>query len=217
MGVGHLAVGFASKRLAPKTSLAWLVLAPIFVDLLWGLFILTGVERARITPGITRAVPLDLEYIPISHSLVAGVGWALLLGGIYFALHKNVRVAAVLFAGVLSHWVLDYISHAPDMPIGFSGPRVGLRLWDYPLAAFSVEAAMLALGFWLYVSATRPKNGGGKIGLVILMLVLFAFNAAAYLATPPPTVTPMAIGNLSLIVLLWVVYRIDRRREPATV
>ncbi len=213
MGVGHLAVGFASKRWAPRTSLAWLVLAPIFVDLWWGVFVLAGVERARVTPGITKAIPLELEYMPFSHSLVAGVGWGVLLAAIYFALHKNVRVAIVLFAGVLSHWLLDFVSHRPDMPVLPSGPRVGLALWDHPLAAFSVEAAMLAAGFSLYVNATRPREGG-RVGLAVLMAVLFAFNAGAYFGPMPSSVTPMAIGNLSLIFLLWIVGRIDRRREP---
>jgi hypothetical protein len=213
MGVGHLAVGFASKRWAPRTSLMWLMLAPIFVDLWWGLFILTGVERARMVPGITRSIPVDLEYIPWSHSLVCVVGWALLLAGIYFAMQKNIRGTTVIFLGVLSHWLLDFVSHRPDMPLLPSGPRVGLGLWDYPLAAFSVEASLLALGLWLYIGSTRPQRGG-KLGLAILTVVLFAFNAAAYFAPPPTSILPMALGNLSLLVLVWVCRRIDARREP---
>lgn len=214
MGVGHLAVGFAAKKWAPRTSLAWLMLAPVFVDLWWGVFILAGIERARVTPGITRAIPIDLEYIPWSHSLVAVFGWALLLAAIYFALQKDFRVALILFAGVLSHWLLDFVSHRPDMPLLPWGARYGLGLWDYPLAGFSVEASMLALGLWLYVSATRPKTGG-KLGLVIVMLALFAFNIGAYFGPVPSTITPLALGNLSLIGLIWILARIDRRREPA--
>jgi hypothetical protein len=211
MGVGHLAVGFASKKWAPRTSLAWLILAPVFVDLWWGVFILTGVERARMVPGITKSIPLDLEYIPWSHSLVVDVGWALLLAGIYFALSREMRGAVVLFFGVLSHWLLDFVSHRPDMPILPSGPRVGLGLWNHPILAFNVEAAMLALGVYLYVGATRPARGG-KVGLAILVAVLFAINAGAYFGPPPASIVPMALGNLSLIFLVWICYRIDARR-----
>lgn len=214
MGVGHLAVGFAAKKWAPRTSLAWLMLAPVFVDLWWGVFILLGVERAHMAPESGHAIPIVLEYMPFSHSLPAVFGWALLLAGIYFALQKDFRVAAILFAGVLSHWLLDFVSHRPDMPLLPSGPRLGLGLWDHPLAGFSVEASMLALGLWLYVSATRPKNGG-KIGLVIVMLALFAFNAGAYFTPAPSSITPLALGNLALIGLIWILARIDRRREPA--
>src|SRR5215471_11201944 len=114
MGIGHIAVGLASKRWAPRASLGWLVAAPVFVDLLWSIFILLGVERARIVPGMTKAMPLDLEYIPFSHSLVAVLAWALLFGALYQVLHKDVRAAIVLYVGVFSHFVLDWISHGPD-------------------------------------------------------------------------------------------------------
>jgi hypothetical protein len=177
--------------------------------------VLTGVERARIVPGITKAVPLDLEWYPISHSLLADFGWALLLAGIYFALQHDRRAALVLFAGVLSHWLLDFVSHAPDMPILPRGPKVGLGLWNYPMPAMCVEAALLAAGVWLYLSATRPRQGGGKVGLAIVIAVLFLFNLGAYLGPPPPNVTAPAAGNVLLIVLLWILHRVDRRREPA--
>src|SRR5262249_9023115 len=153
---------------------------------LWSIFVLLGIERARIVPGITRSVPLDLEYMPISHSLVAGVGWGVLFAGIYFALHKELQVAIVLFLGVLSHWLLDYLSHRPDMPLLPSGPRGGLGLWNYPLPAFLTEAVMLLAGGFLYLHATRPRAGGKNLGVYVLLAVLFAFNCAAYTAAPPP-------------------------------
>lgn len=214
MGVGHLAVGLGAKRLAPRTSLAWLVMAPLFVDFLWGALVLLGIEKARITPGITAAFPIDLEWIPISHSLVADVGWALLVAGVYFALRRDLRVAAVLFFGVLSHWLLDVIAHHPDMPVGFAGPRLGLGLWNHPLAGMLVEAGMLAAGAALYLSTVRARDRRGKIGLGILLGVLFVFNAAGYFGPPPPTIAAPAIGNLLLILALWLLHRIDLRYQP---
>lgn len=209
-----MAVGFAAKRWAPRTSLAWLMLAPIFIDLLWSVFILTGIERARITPGITKSVPLELEFIPISHSLVAAVGWALLLGGAHFALQREQRVALVLFLGVMSHWLLDWISHRPDMPLLPSGPHVGLGLWNYPLAAWLTESVLLAIGVFLYASATRARGRTGRLGLIVFALVLFGFNCAAYVSAPPPSVLPMAAGNLSMLLFVWAAYGLDRSREP---
>jgi hypothetical protein len=216
MGVGHLAVGFASKRFAPRANLAWLMMAPMFIDLLWGIFILTGVEQARITPGITRAMPLDLIDIHISHSLVAVIGWALLLAAIYFWRRRDLTASWVLFSGVISHWVLDWVSHRPDLQITFHGPKYGLALWNYPLAAFSVEAALLMAGAFLYVSCTRPRSPRGKISLAILLIVLFAFNAASYFGPPAGDIRLMAATNLSVLILLWACWRIDRAREPAS-
>jgi hypothetical protein len=216
MDVGHLAVGLASKRWAPRTSLAWLVMAPIFADLLWGAFVLAGIEKARITPGITRAMPLDLEWIPISHSLVADVGWALLVAAIYFALRKDLKVAAILAVGVLSHWVLDVIAHHPDMPVLPSGPKLGFGLWNHPLAGMLVEAALVVIGALLYLSTVRARDRRGKIGFAILIAVLLVFNAGAYFGPPPTNITAPAVGNLVLLAALWLLHRIDARFEPLT-
>src|SRR5437763_5915127 len=95
MGIGHLAVGFAAKRAVPRVSLAVLLFAAAFVDVLWGLFVLIGLEHARTQPGATRAMPFDLYDYPISHSLLGGILWALLFGGIFFAV-KHYRAGAVM-------------------------------------------------------------------------------------------------------------------------
>jgi hypothetical protein len=215
VGIGHLAVGFASKRWAPRASLGWLVFAAIFADVLWSIFVLTGVEHARIVPGITKAMPLDLQYNGISHSLVGMLGWAALLAAIYFAGYRDARASAVLFAGVLSHFVLDWISHRPDMPLLPSGPRVGLGLWNYPVAAITTEAAMLLAGVWLYTRSTRARPGRAGRGLATLLIVLLAMNVAAYFGPPPPSVQSMAALNLATVLVVWVLHRIDRGREPS--
>ncbi len=216
VGIGHLAVGFASKRLAPRVSLGWLVLAPIFADLLWSVFVLLGIERARIVPGITKAMPLDLEYVGVSHSLLAMTGWGVVLAGVFFASHRDARGALVVFAGVLTHFVLDWISHRPDMPLLPSGPRVGLGLWNYPLPALATEAAMLLAGVFIYLRITRPLPGGSSRGLLSLLAFLLAMNVGAYFGPPPPSVQPMAALNLATLFVVWMVQRIDQGRELVT-
>ena len=115
MFLGHFAVGFGAKRLAPRASLGTLLLAAQFIDLLWPTLVLLGVERVRIAPGITAVVPLDFEHYPISHSLLAVVGWALLFGAVYFLIRRDRRTSLVLGLAVLSHWLLDWITHRPDL------------------------------------------------------------------------------------------------------
>jgi putative Mn2+ efflux pump MntP len=213
MGIGHIAVGFASKRWAPRASLAWLVSAAVLVDVFWSVFILLGVERAHISTHINGAMPVVLDYFPFSHSLLATTGWGLLFSAAYFVLHRDARVAAILLAGVASHWVLDWISHRPDMTILPGGTRLGLSLWDHRLLAFCVEATMLAIGIGLYASVTRARSRAGALGLAALGLALFALNVGAYFGPPPPSVTPMAVGNLSLLLLVPILYALDRTRE----
>ena len=130
MFLGHYALGFGAKKLTPYTSLGTLLLGAEFVDLLWPTFLMLGVETVRIAPGITRVTPLDFTSYPWTHSLVMGAVWAGLFAALYTFFRRYPRGAMVLAALVLSHWLLDVISHRPDMPIWpGGGPTIGLGLW----------------------------------------------------------------------------------------
>ena len=141
MFVGHLAVGFAGKRFAPRTSLGTLLIAAQLPDILWSIFLIAGIEHARIVPGITAASPLDLYDFPISHSLLLDFVWACAFAACCISLVKRyARGAWVLLLAVLSHWVLDFISHRPDMPLAPSLPgRYGLGVWNSVSLTFAVE------------------------------------------------------------------------------
>ena len=210
MGIGHLAVGFAAKRWTPRVPLALLILAALLLDALWGIFLLAGLEHARLQPGITAASPLDLYDFPISHSLLAATLWALLFGGAFFAVKRYRAGAVMLGALVISHWVLDVIAHRPDMPVFLEGPYLGLGLWNSRVASIAVEEAMLAGGVYLYVRATK---GNAAVGLGILVAVFAIMGVAGYMSAPPPSLTPIAFSNVVLaIVMVFVATAIDRRR-----
>ena len=100
-------MGLAGKRLAPTISLATWFLAVQFLDLLWPVCLLTGVEHVRIVPGITRFTPLDFYDYPVTHSLVGAAVWGLLVAGGYLVITRRRRGVGLLFVGVLSHWLLD--------------------------------------------------------------------------------------------------------------
>jgi hypothetical protein len=114
MFIGHFALGFGAKRWAPAVSLGTLFLAAQFVVLLWPTLLLLGIEHVRVVPGITAFTPLDFTHYPVSHSLLAGVGWGIALGGGYALLRRNRRAAVVIGLLVLSHWMLDFVTHRPD-------------------------------------------------------------------------------------------------------
>jgi membrane-bound metal-dependent hydrolase YbcI (DUF457 family) len=129
--VGHFAAGFAGKRFAPRVSLGTLILAGAFADLLWIIFFLMGVERVVIQPGFMAANSLNLVYVPFSHSLLMDIVWGAVFGGIYYLVRRDSRGAGILFAVVLSHWLLDFIVHSPDMAIAPGiDARFGLGLWN---------------------------------------------------------------------------------------
>src|SRR6266404_408716 len=139
MFIGHFGVALTAKRIAPRTSLALLILAAEFLDLIWPVFLLLGIEHVRVVPGITKVQPFDFYDYPFSHSLTMALRWALAVGLIYFLVRRYARGAWTLAVLVVSHWVLDFIVHRPDLPLWPGGPKVGLGLWNSWAASISVE------------------------------------------------------------------------------
>ncbi|MCZ8250836.1 MAG: hypothetical protein O9318_00040 [Hylemonella sp.] len=214
MFIGHFALGFAAKSAAPQVSLGTLFLAAQFIDLLWPTFLFMGLERVRIEPGATAVVPLVFEHYPYTHSLLAVLGWAVLIGGLHFLLMRERRAALVLGLLVLSHWVLDLLVHKPDLQIlPWSDTVVGLRLWSSLTLTLALEVPLFVLGVWLYARGTRASDAGGRWGLVGLVLFLFVVYAGNVLGSPPPSVEAIAwVGQLQwLLVLLG--YWVDRHRR----
>ena len=205
MFIGHFAAAMAAKRAAPGVSLGWLFAAAQLPDLLWPALLLAGVERARVAPGDTAFTPLAFDHYPWSHSLLMVLLWGALLAG----LHRRQRGGAaggatVLGALVVSHWVLDWITHRPDLPLApGAGPRLGLGLWNSVAATLAVELLLFAAGAWLYARATRPVDRTGRwawAGLVLFLLVVHAANA---FGPPPPSMTAVAVGGLAIWLLVW--------------
>lgn len=213
MFIGHFAVGLAAKPLAPQVPLPALLLAPQVADVLWPVLVGTGIERARLEPGHMDASPLVLESIPWSHSLLTLTAWALVCALGYFLWRRDLRGAAVIAALVLSHWVLDWVTHEPDMPLYPGGARFGLGLWNSLAATVLVELAMFALGVWLYARTTSPTGRWGHWGWVALVgFLLFAYVAALF--SPAPTLMPPVLVSALLLIAVIVVWgwSIERQR-----
>ena len=216
MFIGHLGLAFAAKKVAPKPSLGTLMLAAQLVDGVWPVFLLLGWEKVEIVPDITAVTPLLFVSYPYTHSLVAGAAWAALFAGGYYAFRRD-RVGALWLAAlVLSHWVLDFVSHRPDMPLWPGGPKVGLGLWYSLPATLVVEFALFGVGAWLYASVTRPRDRLGSWLLWLFVATLAAIYVASVFGPPPPSVQVLAwSGLLGWLFVAWA-YWIDRHREPAT-
>jgi membrane-bound metal-dependent hydrolase YbcI (DUF457 family) len=213
MFVGHIGVAFAAKRVAPRTSLGTLVGAAVFLDLVWPIFVLAGAEMVRIDPGNTAFTPLDFVHYPFTHGAVAVMLWSAALGALVLARTGDGRGAAVVGALVASHWVLDLVTHRPDLPLLWSEPKVGLGLWNSVPATLAVELAIFAAGVALYVRATRPRDRAGGIALWALVLFLLVVYAANVLGPPPPSARAVAVAGLAQWLFVpWGAY-IDRHRS----
>ena len=216
MFLGHFAVAAASKRAAPKAPLWSLILAAQWADLLWPILVLTGVEQVRIDPGNTAVTPLDFVRYPFTHSLVMDLVWGVLLGLVAFWLLKDRRAAWVVGLVVVSHWVLDWLTHRPDMPLWPGGPRYGLGLWNSVPGTLVVELGLWVGGIALYLSATRPRKPSGSWSFWSLVVFLTAIYAANLFGPPPPSVSAIGWAGSGLwLVVLWG-WWIDRTRELRT-
>ena len=216
MFIGHAAVALAAKPLAPRLNLGLALTAAFWVDLVWPLFLLLGIEEVRIDPGNTAFTPLDFVRYPWTHSLAAAIAWSF---AFFLAFLRSGRRAATLLGLlVFSHWLLDAASHRPDLPLWpGSETMVGLGLWNSVPATLALEGAMFAAGVWLYVRAAPARDRAGAIGFWSLIAVLLAVYAGNAFGPPPPSVEAVAVAGLLAgpVFGLWA-WRTDRHRGAVT-
>jgi hypothetical protein len=212
--IGHFGLAFGAKKAAPEASLGTLFAAAQLADLIWPVLLLAGVERVEIRPGATPVNPFVFTHYPWSHSLAALVAWGAIFALAHRALRRPPARTSIVLAGlVVSHWVLDAATHLPDMPVGFSGPFVGLGLWRSLPATTAVETALYLAGVAVYARATTARDRAGSIGLAALVVFLLLFYGGSLLAPPPPNVTAVAIGTLSMgLLVAWGAW-VDRHRR----
>jgi len=217
MLVGHCAVALAGKRVEPRLSLGTLMAAAVLSDLLGFILILLGIEHWTMNPGRAGIFAVDLDSMAWSHGLLPNIVWAGLFAGGYFLWRRRLACAWILFAAVLSHWLLHFASHRPDMPLapGISG-RYGLGLWTSVPATLLVEGLLWLLALAIYLRATRASKRTGIYifwAMFVLLTLSWVNNIAA---TPPATsLTAAATASLTFFTLLvaWA-YWMDRVRQP---
>ena len=213
MFIGHFGAGFIGKKIDPKPSLGTYFLASQFIDLIWPLFILLGIEQVSIDPGNTAFTPLDFIYYPFTHGFISVLIWSVLFGAVYFYKSKQIKSALILGIMVLSHWILDFITHRPDLPLTFwSDFKVGLGLWNSVIFTIIVEGGLFIFAVYLYLNFTKAKNkkgSWGAYGLIIFLILVYIMNLVG---PPPPSADAIGFAGLSMWLLVFWAYWIDRNR-----
>ena len=215
MFLGHYALGLAAKPVGRSISLGTLFVASQFIDLLWPLFLLIGLEQVAVLPGATELVPLDFIHYPWSHSLLMVTGWGLAFGLIHYLVKRDSGHAILLGALVVSHWLLDLLVHRPDLPLWPHGDQFGLGLWNSAAIAITLEAGLFVVGAFIYWRYTKPTGVKGNIGLGLLVVVLGLIYIGNIVGPPPPN-DPVKIGLVGISQWLFVLlaWWVDRNRIP---
>ena len=215
MFLGHFGLAFAAKDVAPRVSLGTTIFAAEFLDWLWPVFVLSGIETVEIAPGITRVTPLDFVHYPWSHSLAMAALWGVLFAATYWLLKRDRAGALWLGALVVSHWLLDWVVHRPDLPLyPGDGARYGLGIWNSLPASVAIELALLAAGIGFYLRATRARDRIGTYALWALAAFLLMAYAGAVFGPPPPSPQAVVMSDLAGFLLVAWGWWVDRHRAP---
>ncbi len=204
----------AGKRLAPKVSLPVLFLAAQFADTLWPVLVAARIETVRIVPGDTKYTPLQFVSYPWSHSLLMLIVWGLVLGFVYLRYTGDPRGSRVIAGLVVSHWVLDFITHRADMPLFPGGPKFGLSLWNHPTANMLIEVLLFGAGVAIYEGTTKGKDKRGQYSfwlMVVLLLLIYAMSSGG---SPPPDVGLLwKITLIMMVLILGLSAYVDKNRQ----
>jgi hypothetical protein len=213
--VGHYGPSLAAKAAKNPIPLWILFVAVQLLDVFWSIFVLLGIEKVRIAPGITATNPLDLYYMPYTHSLLGAMLWSIAAGVAYYVFRRaeGWSAGAIVGAAVLSHWVLDWFVHRPDLPLYDNSFKVGLGLWNHPAFAFTLEIAVLFGGMGLYMKTTKAVARSGRFGIVIFGFVMLAVQAYVFFGPPPASDKAAAITALvSYLAFAGIAYWLEGKR-----
>ena len=217
MLVGHYAASLVLKKFEQRVSLGVLFLAVQFVDILFAVFDLLGIERMNIVENFTQSTHFELEYIPYTHSLLASVLWAAAAYVLFrWVIVKKNSVAIIVALAVFSHWLFDLIVHTPDMPLWTDDSyKFGFGLWDSAIMTYALEAIILLAALWVYLRSTSASTAVGKYGMAVFVILLLLANIGIIFG-PMLSDSKVALATTSLafyFLLAAVAFWLDRKRS----
>ena len=209
MFAGHVGAALAIGRAERRVNVGVFILAAVLLDVVLWVFVLMGWESVTIPADFADTHQVAFVF-PYSHSLLAAIGWSALAGIATFLWYPRLmpakaRAAALVAAAVFSHWLLDALVHAPELPIAGAGSaKVGLGLWNAMAAAIVVEAFIAVAGLYLFVPGASMSRAR-KVGLSVLCLLILVFTVAGMtVAPPPPSAAAMAASSLATLAVICV-------------
>jgi hypothetical protein len=197
MFIGHYGPAFGAKAAVRRVPLWVFFVAVQFMDFVWSILVLLGIEKVRIVHGFTEGSPLDLYYMPYTHGLFGALTLSVLFGGVVSLFFREGRgsVFLVVAAAVFSHWILDLLVHQPDLWI-YDGVKLGFGLWRWVWISLPLELGCLYAGAWFYARYV-PARRGGNIWLWLFVALMTAVEFIAAFGVEPAT--PQAAAHSALL------------------
>jgi hypothetical protein len=216
MFIGHYGPAFGAKAAMRQIPLWVLFIAVQWMDVVWSIFVMTGIEKVRIVPGFTEASPLDLYYMPYTHGLGGALVLSALLGAVValFTRDNKRAVFLIVAACVFSHWILDLVVHQPDLWI-YDDVKLGFGLWRWIWISLPLELLTLVVGAWFYARYV-PARAYGNLVLWLFVALMAALEIYGSFGRAPGS--PQAEAQTALLaygVLALIAGLVDLTRVPA--
>lgn len=212
MLIGHYGPAFIIKAIDKRVPLWGLFIAVQVPDIIWGILILLGVEKANINPSLTSN-PLDLSYMPYSHGLLSCIVYSLLIVAILLLFKTKKQIAWWMGLAVFSHWLLDFLSHRPDLPVYGDTMKIGLGLWNYPTLAVIVEVGIFVVGaIWYAIAVGGFKRWAAVLFWLFVVVAVIASSVRGD-AMSPSSASLVAVSALCFYVVATIIIYIVEKNE----
>jgi len=202
MFIGHCGAAFFLKKYNKKISLGALFIAATLPDTLMAVLVMLGIEKFNIVKGITKANALDLYYYPFSHGLASNLIMALIAFFIFKRYYGSMRAGLIGGLALFSHFILDFVTHRPDLPLFLDGLKVGLGLWNNLFWSYFIETLIFLAGVTVYFSVMKDLSIGKRIGMGTLALVLLVFFFMGLSGAVPPSPEFLAVFNFIMAAVI---------------
>jgi hypothetical protein len=220
MFAGHVGAAMAIGRAERRVNVGLFVFAAVFLDFMLWLLVPLGLEAVEIPDNFTTTHQASFIF-PYSHGLIAAVGWSVLAGATTYACfsrlgHARLRAGGLVAAAVFSHWLLDALVHAPELPLTTANSfKVGVWLWRTMPLALAVEGCIALAGLYLFTSGANLSSAK-RMWLTVLVVLITGFTIVGMtVAPPPPSIIAMAASSLGIILVVSVLTGwLGKRREP---
>jgi hypothetical protein len=151
--VNHAATALLIKKGFIHVPIVWLLISVQWMEILWVILNFLGVERTTTEKEVRYVGDVHLSFMPFSHSILTMIGVALLA---WLVLSEGLGLPGAGIAvgiGVISHLILDLITHSKDIVIAplMKSPKFGLGLYaKHPVVAFILEIGYGVVCWWIY-------------------------------------------------------------------